>query len=101
MSGYANAEGNTAAGLCEDCPPVGYPTDKTRCLECPRRPAGSIFTPEAIEAASAEVERLTRELDITNADHIALWLEANLADSPLGWLACRIVEAHERAGHVK
>jgi hypothetical protein len=24
--------------LCEDCPPVGYPTDKTRCTECPRRP---------------------------------------------------------------
>lgn len=23
--------------LCEDCPPVGYPTDKTRCLPCPRR----------------------------------------------------------------
>lgn len=23
--------------LCEDCPPAGYPTDKTRCLECPRR----------------------------------------------------------------
>lgn len=22
--------------LCEDCPPVGYPTDKTRCDECPR-----------------------------------------------------------------
>ncbi len=22
---------------CEDCPPVGYPTDKTRCSECPRR----------------------------------------------------------------
>lgn len=26
-------------GLCEDCPPVGYPTDKTRCLPCPRRSA--------------------------------------------------------------
>lgn len=25
--------------LCEDCPPVGYPTDKTRCLPCPRRVA--------------------------------------------------------------
>lgn len=25
--------------LCEDCPPVGYPTDKTRCLPCPRRSA--------------------------------------------------------------
>lgn len=23
--------------LCEDCPPVGYPTDKTRCEPCPRR----------------------------------------------------------------
>lgn len=25
--------------LCEDCPPVGYPTDKTRCTPCPRRAA--------------------------------------------------------------
>ena len=23
--------------LCEDCPPSDYPTDKTRCSECPRR----------------------------------------------------------------
>lgn len=23
--------------MCEDCPPVGYPTDKTRCEPCPRR----------------------------------------------------------------
>jgi hypothetical protein len=23
--------------LCEDCPPIGYPTDKTRCAACPRR----------------------------------------------------------------
>ena len=22
---------------CSDCPPLGYPTDKTRCDECPRR----------------------------------------------------------------
>ena len=25
--------------LCEDCPPPDYPTDKTRCAPCPRRPA--------------------------------------------------------------
>ncbi len=25
--------------LCDDCPPVGYPTDKTRCDPCPRRSA--------------------------------------------------------------
>lgn len=23
--------------LCEDCPPVRYPTEKTRCDQCPRR----------------------------------------------------------------
>ena len=23
--------------LCEDCPPIGYPTDKTRCRDCPRK----------------------------------------------------------------
>jgi len=27
----------TDVRLCEDCPPVGYPTDKTRCDECPRK----------------------------------------------------------------
>jgi hypothetical protein len=25
------------AKLCSDCPPPDYPTDKTRCLPCPRR----------------------------------------------------------------
>ena len=25
--------------LCSDCPPADYPTDKTRCLPCPRRKA--------------------------------------------------------------
>lgn len=25
--------------LCADCPPPDYPTDKTRCLPCPRRSA--------------------------------------------------------------
>lgn len=23
--------------ICDDCPPVGYSTDRTRCLPCPRR----------------------------------------------------------------
>lgn len=26
-----------AAMLCSDCPPVGYPTDSTRCDKCPRK----------------------------------------------------------------
>jgi hypothetical protein len=27
---------NPALSLCQDCPPVGYPTSKTRCISCPR-----------------------------------------------------------------
>jgi hypothetical protein len=54
------------------------------------------------DLACAETERLQRELDITNADHVALWLEANtIPDEPMNqcisWLACRIVEAYEAA----
>lgn len=54
------------------------------------------------ETAATETQRLQRELDITNADHIALWLEANtIPDEPMSqcisWLACRIIEAHEAA----
>jgi len=25
---------------CDDCPPIGYPTEKTRCAECPRLNTG-------------------------------------------------------------
>lgn len=28
---------NDEAGLCDDCPPADYPTDKTRCSDCPHR----------------------------------------------------------------
>ncbi|MFA5580542.1 MAG: hypothetical protein WDA25_01160 [Paracoccaceae bacterium] len=51
---------------------------------------------EAAILACWEVDRLCRHLDITNADHIALWLEEN-RDASNSFLACRIVEAHEAA----
>jgi len=35
--GSLATEGKELSALCEDCPPVGYPTDATRCLPCPRR----------------------------------------------------------------
>lgn len=54
------------------------------------------FTPERIAAAHAETERFCRELDITNADHVLLWLESHINDDySIGFLACKIVEAHE------
>lgn len=33
----ATTDRNLVESLCEDCPPFGYETDKTRCLVCPRR----------------------------------------------------------------
>lgn len=27
---------NPALSLCQDCPPVGYPTNDARCISCPR-----------------------------------------------------------------
>lgn len=51
---------------------------------------------EVLALAASETARLCEQLDITNADHIALWLEAN-RDAGLPWLAVQIVEAHEAA----
>ena len=55
-----------------------------------------------IKSTIGEVDRLERDLDITNADHIALWLEANVIPHDalrlcLNWLSVQIVQAHERA----
>lgn len=33
--------GTAAPTLCSDCPPAGYPNEKTRCLPCPRRPVAA------------------------------------------------------------
>lgn len=35
--GFDEPCGCATPSLCDDCPPVGYPTDETRCTECPRR----------------------------------------------------------------
>lgn len=31
-----------AGASCSDCPPVGYPHDRTRCAECPRSAGGAM-----------------------------------------------------------
>lgn len=58
-------------------------------------------TEAEFQAALEKTQRLSRELDITNPDHIVLWLASNGPDEPISecaaWLACRIVEAYERA----
>jgi hypothetical protein len=59
--------------------------------------ARGMFTPERIEAANNKVARLQCELDITNADHIALWLEANDPYEGDAWLAVQIADAYDRA----
>lgn len=57
----------------------------------------SPFTSEAMVKASNAVERYCAELDLTNADHIALWLETNTEEPRIAWLAVQIAEAFDRA----
>ncbi len=33
---FQSTESRSKDGLCSDCPPQGYPTNETRCDECPR-----------------------------------------------------------------
>ena len=36
---------------CSDCPPFGYPNDKTRCLPCPRRAQNALDAKESLGGA--------------------------------------------------
>lgn len=36
-SKHISRQDSLESELCDDCPPIGYPTDKTRCIPCPRR----------------------------------------------------------------
>lgn len=48
---FDHASGCPQDGICSDCPPVGYPTDKTRCADCPRaaEPVGATFVQAAVD----------------------------------------------------
>ena len=54
------------------------------------------YCADCVEGANTSVSRYCAELNITNADHIALWLETNTEEPRIGWLAVQIAEAYER-----
>lgn len=59
-----------APDLCSDCPMVGYPTDKTRCLPCPRRTGGPLSAaPPAPDADPRGGEREAFEADARGAEY--------------------------------
>jgi hypothetical protein len=51
--------------ICSDCPPQDYPTDKTRCEECPRLKAAlkeiSAWCADVLNADKGEVGYELRE----------------------------------------
>jgi hypothetical protein len=93
-------------GALSDARGSAYEGDTPAVPVEPKGPELSPHPPLRWESALAETNRLQRELDITNADHIALWLEANTIPDEtmsqcISWLACRIVEAHEAASAIE
>ena len=52
---------NTTETLCEDCPPVGYPTDETRCLPCPRKSISEAPGQAAAPAVQPPAEPITED----------------------------------------
>lgn len=47
-----------AMRLCSDCPPVDYPTDKTRCAPCPRR-AQPAAVPEVVVEREPKIKGIS------------------------------------------
>lgn len=62
------AEPLTAEALCEDCPPVGYPTDETRCSPCPRRPTAEAGTGEDAFVRKVALMRHRQDEDCSRYD---------------------------------
>jgi len=81
-------------GQCCDNAPMGDQIEEFKVA--PAQPTEADF-----QWAAEEIAKLQSDLDISNADHIVLWLEENAKDHgdglPHAWLACRIIEAHEAA----
>ena len=69
------AEADGVERLCEDCPPVGYPTDKTRCDPCPRA-----ATPKAPATDAGEVEITARQRSPIVADYGENYLVARVSN---------------------
>ena len=48
---------------CSDCPPAGYPTDKTRCDECPLKGQMSVWlvSPKATVRVLVDGKGIIRE----------------------------------------
>lgn len=49
------------SALCEDGPPQGYPTEKTRCRTCPRRYNSSIALQRITDALCEDILTMSDE----------------------------------------
>jgi hypothetical protein len=76
-----------AGDLCSDCPPAGYPTDKTRCAECPRRspdtrqPPGNLDLIIAYEDDEARILEYVKRKDLAG---LISWLERGRKPTDVG-----------------
>jgi hypothetical protein len=94
--------------LCSDCPPVGYPTDKTRCRDCPRRTpddeaegkcrAAAIAAPHSGYYSLANLVSSASETKMARA-HKSTYRDGKTVDELVDELF-RLVEPHQGYFHV-
>lgn len=73
-----------AEALCSDCPPVGYPTDKTRCAECPRHTPSAAALLEQLERWPKSHALSLIDSALRDERNAALERAAQTLDTPLG-----------------
>jgi hypothetical protein len=85
-SAIAQPQAQPPQELCEDCPPVGYPTDETRCIPCPRRATQP--PAQSDEPLDKYAHRMCREA-------CTAWSDVKNNDGTLNEAKCQYAAAQE------
>jgi hypothetical protein len=72
---YGTPFNDESPASCSDCPPEGYPTDKTRCAEHPRKAPRSAKQAKPADPALSRAISVTKALPDAQRPWQAFWLK--------------------------
>lgn len=73
---------------CSDCPPEDYPTDKTRCLTCPRHPRHLPASAATDVSYKPDVESISTS--VRDGRCLEVWFARNVTDADREWLRAAV-----------